>query len=51
MANQDIIETKEHPDFILAYPKPDDPEFKVNIFYDILILNYLHRDQFEAFQD
>ena len=51
MRNQDIIETKDHPDFIFAFPKPDDPEFKINLFYDILHLNYLQRDQYEAFQD
>ena len=51
MRNQDIIETKDHPDFIFPFPKPDNPDFKINIFYDILQLKYLHRDQLEAFQD
>ena len=49
MSNEDIIETKDNPAFI--FPKPDDTEFKINIFYDILHLDYLHGDQYEAFQD
>ena len=51
MSNKDIIETKNEPAFIFEFPKPDDPEFKINIFYDIWHLDYLHRDQLEAFQD
>ena len=51
MRNDDIIKTTGNTDFIFAYPKPDKPDFKINIFYDIFQLEYLHRDQLEAFQD